>query len=99
MNNIFTWFYEDLGFIDLSKFYWKDSIRKLSTIEKIWEYVKELEAEAYYRILDLKFHRDYESTYIDLMILMDTIIVRYVKVKYNGNKDTKYYALMLGEVK
>ena len=33
------------------------------------------------------------------MILMDTIIVRYVRVKYNGIKDTEYYALMLGEVK
>ena len=33
------------------------------------------------------------------MILMYTIIVRYVKVKYNGTKDTEYYTLTLGELK
>ncbi len=100
LDNIIRWFYEDLSFINLSKnSIEKTVLEKLSTIEEIWKYVKELEAEAYYKIMDIESSRDNVSTYIDLMILMDTIIVRYVELDHNGINDIEYYTLMLGEIK
>lgn len=98
--DLVEWFYDDIGFIGLTKdLIEKVLLEKIDTLVKIWSYVRELECEAYYKLFVLKSFNEYKESYIDLMILVNAIIIRYVVKNYDKLANIEYHTLMLGELK
>ncbi len=94
------WFYDSLWFIGVRRNELEEAIEsKGSLLEEVLGNVASVEGEAEIMFLKLAPPKGYREAYIDLLVLLNTVLVRHVKKRYERIEDIEYYTTILGEVK
>ncbi len=93
------WFYDDIMFNGISREKLEDTIsKKINILKKIVDHVKDVEGEAYTKLIELKTQPGYTSRYIDAMILMNAVFLRLVRERSERPEDVEKKVTILGEI-